>query len=443
MSNVINNILSIPELRKRILYTLLFLAIFRIGTQIPVPMVNPQVLEERMAQKSDQGGGDILDFFDLFTGGALQQLSLFTLGIMPYISSSIIMQLLQVVIPHLERLAKEGDYGRKKIQKYTKYGTLFLCIVQGIGLLFWIKNPDLKILDAIEGHSLSTQFTLTFLITTTTGTMFLLWLGEQITNKGIGNGVSLIIMGGIIARLPHSVYQLFMEKAENPISILIVLTVFVLVIGLVTIDAQAVRKIPVQYAKRVVGPKIFSPQATHIPFKINPSGVIPIIFASSVILFPTQIAYMFGRGNPLVETIANALRPGQLGYSVLYMLLVIFFAYFYTAIYFNPAEIAENMKKQGGFIPGIRPGQNTANFLSKMLNRITLPGSIFLGLIAIFPDIVQSYLKISANFARLMGGTSILIMVGVALDTVKQIESHLLMRNYKGFLKKGKIIGRR
>ncbi len=446
MANIVSNIFSIPELRKRIIFTLMILAIFRIGAQIPCPGVDPVVLQEQVsAKESDSKGGsrDLFSFFNLFTGGALQKLSLFTLGIMPYISASIIMQLLQVVIPHLQRLSKEeGDYGRKKIQSYTKYGTVFICIVQGIGLLFWIQNPQYGLDKAIEG-GVTPYFIFTFLLITTTGTMFLLWMGEQITERGIGNGVSLIILAGIVARLPQSFIELISGKESEPITILIILFVFFLVIMLVSIDAQAIRKIPVQYARRgMVGPR-FAPQATHIPFKINPSGVIPIIFASSVILFPTQLLQWFGTGSTLLQDIANSLQPGRIPYSMLYMLLVVFFAYFYTAIYFNPVEIADNMKKQGGFIPGIRPGQNTANFLSKMLNRLTLPGAIFLGLIAICPDFVQRIWGVSGGFAQLMGGTSILIMVGVSLDTMKQIESHLLMRNYSGFLKKGKIVGRR
>ncbi len=458
MANIITNILSIKELRNKLLFTIFILAVFRIGAQVPTPGIDPVELLKIFGDGGANEG--ILGLLNLFSGGALGRFSLFALGIMPYISSSIIMQLLKVVIPTLDRLSKEGSYGQKKIELYTKYGTLALCIVQSIGLIFLFKaqvlnqtNGHLAVPGVEPGGDLPLSFMLTFVLTMTTGTMFLLWLGERITERGLGNGVSLLIFAGIVARLPQSVGQLYTSVQDQPGSIfmlIIVLAIFGVVIGLVVAEQQATRKIPVQYAKRVVGNRMYGAQSTHIPFKINPSGVIPIIFASSVIIFPTQLMGLFGSGNKVIESITNSLSPGNAAYVVLYMLLVIFFAYFYTAIYFNPVEISDRLKKEGGFIPGIRPGNNTSAYLSKVLNRITLPGSIFLGLVAVFPDLIvnlfksmNSQLAIPQSFAYLMGGTSLLIMVGVGLDTARQVESHLLTRNMGGILKKTKLKGRR
>ena len=443
----LNNVFSIPELRTKLIYTLLILAIFRLGAQIPAPGVDPVQLQDIMANMAERAGGGIFTFINLFTGGALQQLSIFALGIMPYISSSIIMQLLQSVFPALDRLAKEeGPAGRRKIQLYIKLGTILIAVIQAIGLLLWIKHTGIA--KAIYGYSekgsLPGYFPLVFIFTLTAGEMFLVWLGEMITNYGISNGASVLIFAGILARVPSATYQLFEAKGGSDlISVLVAILVFVIVMGLVVLNNQATRRVPVQYPKRFVGARMYAPTTSYIPFKMNPAGVIAIIFAASLILFPAQLLSWFGRTSPLLQKLANWFAPGNLAYFILYFLLVIFFSYFYTAIYFNPTEIAENLKKQGGFIPGIRPGQQTAEFLSKLLNRITLPGAIFTGIIAIFPDIVQLFLNIPRSFARLMGGTSILIIVGVALDMVQQIESHLLMRNKPGFLRKGKIIGRR
>lgn len=451
MANVVKDIWSIPELRKRILFTIGCLAIFRIGAQIPVPGIDAVALDAYY--QSGWSGGGFLAFLNLFSGGALMQFSLMALGIMPYISSSIIMQLLQVVVPSLERLQKEGPEGRKKIQMYTRYGTIVLCFVQAFGLLIFLKQiveaaylrNNLIIVDGlVEGGGYF--FQVLFLLTTTAGTMVLLWLGEQISERGIGNGVSLMIFAGIIARMPYSTITMIQSNEVSAIEILILLVIFVLVIGLVTTEQQAVRKIPVRYAKRVVGNKMYGAGNTHIPFKINPSGVIPVIFAASIIIFPNQILSMIGGTDvdSVFHKIANALSPGEFAYVIVYLLLVIAFAFFYTQIYFNPTEIAENMQKQGGDIPGIRPGEQTATYLQKVLNRITLPGAIFLGLVAVFPDVISSLMNLprSLSFVYLMGGTSLIIMVGVGLDTISQIESHLMMRNYSGFLRKGRVRGR-
>ena len=441
-NSIIKNIFIIPELRKRIFFTIGMLFIFRLGTHIPVPGINLPALTEVVGQGGKSG---LLGMINLFTGGGLLKFSLFGLGIMPYITSSIIMQLLTVAIPHFERLSKEGEQGRKKIQQYTRYGTIIIAAAQGFGYYqllvhnYLPKNP--MICDA------GTGFMLTFIFTITVGTMFLMWIGEQMTERGIGNGISLLIFAGIVARLPQAIFQtatMVANGALNPVSLIILGGILMVVIGFVVVEQTGTRKIPVQYAKRVVGRKVYGSQSTHIPFKINPSGVIPIIFASSVILFPAQLAQFFGGdGTGIMGSIARWLDPGSSWfYYFFYTLLVVFFAYFYTAIQFNPNEIADNLKKHGGFIPGIRPGPNTATFLGRVLNRITLPGSIFLAGIALFPSLIlliPMFKTVPQSLVYLMGGTSLLIIVSVALDLMKKIESHLLMRHYDGFFKKGKL----
>jgi preprotein translocase subunit SecY len=412
-SNLIVNIFRIPELRRRVLFTFLMILIVRIGTYIPVPGINPVALERIFSQT----GAGLLGFLDLFAGGALSRFTVFALGIMPYISSSIIMQLLTVVIPALERLSKEGEVGRKKIQQISRFATVVIAAIQAYALT------------AI-----------------TAGTIFLMWIGEQITERGIGNGISLIIFIGIVARIPvafKAVYDQLKLGELNPIILLLSFGIFVGIIAFVILEQQGQRRIPIQHAKKVIGRKVYSAQATYLPLKINPSGVIPIIFASSLLLFPAQIAQTLGARVPALERLAVLLSPGNVLYLVLYALLIIFFTYFYTQIQLNPIDIADNLKKVGGYIPGIRPGVNTSTYLQKVLNRIVLPGSIFLALIALVPTIIQRWLGLPSAMAYLMGGTSLLIMVGVDLDTMKQIESHLLMRHYDGFMKKGgKIRGR-
>jgi len=435
-SNIVLNIFKIPELRRRVLFTLAMLVIIRIGAYIPVPGVDAVALERFFTQT----GGGLLGFLDLFAGGALSRFTLFALGIMPYISTSIILQLLTVVVPVLERLSKEGESGRKKIQQITRFGTVIICSIQAYALTVFMKSqPDVIVNPGIG-------FTVNAIVAITAGTLFLMWVGEQITERGIGNGISLIIFIGIVARVPVAFKQVYdqLKIGElNPVVLIASFGIFVGIVMFVIIEQQGQRRIPIQHAKKVVGRKVYTAQATHLPLKINPSGVIPIIFASSVLLFPAQIAKSLGTRVPFLESIASLLSPGNVLYLTLYALLIIFFTYFYTQIQLNPVDIADNLKKVGGYIPGIRPGANTSTYLQRVLNRIVLPGSIFLAIIALVPTIIQRWLNLPSAMAYLMGGTSLLIMVGVDLDTMKQIESHLLMRHYDGFMKKGgKLRGR-
>ena len=435
-NNIVLNIFKIPELRKRVLFTLLMIVIVRIGAYIPVPGVNAVALERLFSQTA----GGILGFLDLFAGGAMRRFTLFALGIMPYISASIILQLLTVVIPVLERLSKEGEVGRKKIQQITRVCTIGIAGVQGYALtVFMNSNPEVIVNPGLG-------FTVTALVSMIAGTIFLMWIGEQITDRGIGNGVSLIIFIGIVARVPIAFKQVYdqLKLGElNPIVLIASIGIFVGIVAFVILEQQGQRRIPIQHAKKVVGRKVYAAQATHLPLKINPSGVIPIIFASSILLFPAQIAKSFGTRIPALDNLSALLSPGRILYLILYALLIIFFTYFYTNVQLNPIDIADNLKKVGGYIPGIRPGINTSSYLQKVLNRIVLPGSIFLAIIALIPTIIQRWLRLPPDMAYLMGGTSLLIMVGVDLDTMKQIESHLLMRHYDGFMKRGgKIRGR-
>jgi len=435
--NIIVNIFKIPELRKRVLFTLGMLLVFRIGAYIPVPGVNAIALERLFSQT---GGGGLLGFLDLFAGGALQRFTIFALGIMPYISASIILQLLTVVVPALERLSKEGEVGRKKIQQISRISTIGIAGIQAYALTVFMKSrPDVIVNPGIG-------FTINAIVAITAGTVFLMWIGEQITERGIGNGISLIIFLGIVARVPiafKQVYDQIKIGELNPIVVIFSLGVFVVIIALVILEQQGQRRIPVQHAKKVIGRKVYSAQSTYLPLKINPSGVIPIIFASSVLLFPAQIAKSLGPRVKFLDSFATLLSPGTPLYLSLYALLIIFFAYFYTQIQLNPVDIADNLKKVGGYIPGIRPGVNTSNHIQRVLNRIVLPGSIFLASIALIPTIIQNWLNLPSAMSYLMGGTSLLIMVGVDLDTMKQVESHLLTRHYDGFMKKGgKLRGR-
>jgi preprotein translocase subunit SecY len=407
------------------------LVIFRIGTYIPVPGVNPVALQRLFSQTGTAG---LLGFLDLFAGGALSRFTVFALGIMPYISSSIILQLLVVVIPALERLSKEGEVGRKRIQQITRIGTIFIAAIQGYALTVFMKSrPDVIV-------NPGTWFTVNAVVAITAGSVFLMWIGEQITSRGIGNGSSILIFIGIVARIPVAFRQVFqrLKVGElNPLILIVAFAIFVGIIAFVIMEQQGQRRIPIQHAKKVIGRKVYSAQATHLPLKINPSGVIPIIFASSVLLFPAQLAQTLGARVPALERLAVLLSPGNVMYLTLYALLIIFFTYFYTQIQLNPIDIADNLRKVGGYIPGIRPGPNTSTYLQRVLNRIVLPGSIFLAIIALVPTIIQRWLNLPPEMAYLMGGTSLLIMVGVDLDTMKQIESHLLMRHYDGFMRKG------
>lgn len=430
MFQVFQNIFKIPELKNRILITLGLLAVYRFGAHVPTPGVDAEVL----IQVFERAQGTVLGMVDLFTGGAMKQMTVFALGIMPYISASIILQLLTVVVPHLERLAKEGEQGRKKITQYTRYGTVALSAIQSFGISVGLERMEGVV--PVPGWS----FRLTAVITLTAGTAFIMWLGEQITERGIGNGISLIIFAGIVTRLPAAVAGTIdaIQRGDLKLFSLIgLLIMMALVVAAVIMMQQGTRKIPVQYAKRVVGRRIYGGQSTHIPLRVNTAGVIPVIFASSIIMFPATIAKFIDR--PWMQVIADNLSPGHMLYTVLYAMMIIFFAYFYTAIVFNPTELAENMKKYGGYIPGVRPGKRTATYIDSVLTRITLAGAIFLALIAILPQILIQSLKVPFYF----GGTALLIVVGVALDTMQQVESHLLTRHYEGFMKKGKLRGRR
>ncbi len=428
------NIFRVPELKKRIIFTALALIAYRIGSHIPTPGIDAHALSSFF----DQVGGTLLGFFDLFSGGALRRLSVLALGIMPYISASIILQLLAVVFPPLEKLSKEGEQGRKKITQYTRYGTVLLSAIQAMGIAIGLesmRSPTGEVVVPGPGWG----FRLMTTITLTAGAICLMWLGEQITERGIGNGISLLIFAGIIVRVPEAIvntWRLLSTGELKALAFLAILVLMVLVVAGVIVMTLGQRPIPVQYAKRVVGRRIYGGQSTHIPLRVNTAGVIPVIFAASIIVFPATIAQFFK--HPWMQTVARALSPATAVYTLLYAIAIIFFTYFYTAIVFNPTDVADNMRKYGGFIPGIRPGARTAEFIEKVLDRITLVGAIYLAVISILPE----FLITTMNVPFFFGGTSLLIVVGVALDTVQQVESHLLMRHYEGFLKKSRIKGR-
>lgn len=429
------NIGRIPELKRRILVTLALLAVYRVGAHIPTPGINGDALAAFFKQLS----GTLLGLFDMFSGGALSQLSVFSLGIMPYISASIILQLLTVVIPTLERLSKEGDAGRRKITQYTRYGTVILSVIQGFAIgvgLEGMTGPGGEIVVLHPGWG----FRLTTVLTLTAGTAFIMWLGEQITERGIGNGISLIIFAGIVAGIPNAMENTvrMVTMGEMSAFLLLGLAAFMLaVVAVIIFMERGQRRIPVQYAKRVVGRRVYGGQNTHIPLKINTSGVIPPIFASSIMMFPGTVGSFIK--TPWMEWIANALGPGQWLHSILYVALIVFFCFFYTAIVFNPLDVADNMKKYGGFIPGIRPGRPTAEYIDKVLSRITVGGAVYISAVCVLPTILISRFAVPFYF----GGTALLIVIGVAMDTLAQIEAHMLSRHYEGFLKKGRLRGRR
>ncbi len=422
------NIFKIPELKRRLLITFGLLAAYRVGAHVPTPGIDGNAL----AQFFDQVQGTLLGMVDLFSGGNLRRLTIFALGIMPYISASIILQLLTVVIPALERLAKEGEAGRKKITQYTRYGTILLSAIQAFGIaigLEGMRSPGGVVVVPEPGWG----FRLLTMLTLTTGTALIMWLGEQISEKGVGNGISLIIFAGIVVRLPSAIVASYTLMSTGELKLFVFGTIIVVMLAVtasVVIMQEGQRKIPVQYAKRVVGRRVYGGQSTHIPLRINTAGVIPVIFASSIILFPATLTRFVP--HPWMQAISDALSPGRLTYTILYAGFIIFFTYFYTAIVFNPVDLADNMKKYGGFIPGVRPGKKTAEYIDRTLTRITLPGAIFLALVSILPDLLIRWFNVPFYF----GGTSLLIVVGVALDTVRQMESHLLMRHYEGFLRK-------
>lgn len=439
MLETFRNIFRIPELRRKIGFTLLIIFIYRIGGHIPTPGIDPKVLGEFFAQSRNT----LFGLYDMFVGGAFKKATIFALGIMPYISASIIMQLLGTVFPYFHKLQREGAEGRKKITQLTRYGTVALSLVQAVGISIFLQSITSPATgaSAVVQSMVGMKFTIVTAISLTTGTVFIMWLGEQITNRGIGNGISLIIFIGIVARLPGAVIgeaQQLMAGTRHPFIEIMVLAVVLGMTAFIVMMTQATRRIPIQTPKKVVGTKMYAGQNTVLPLRLNMAGVIPIIFASSIMYFPIMIK-SFLPESAVAEEIARMLQPGAPVYSVIYAVLIVFFTYFYTAIVFNPVDIADNLKRSGGFIPGIRPGKKTAEFLDTVLTRITLPGSFFLAFIAVVPFVIMQGLNISFFF----GGTSVLIVVGVALDTLQQLESHLQMRNYEGFMKKGRLRGRR
>ncbi len=459
MLESIRNIFSIPDLRKRVIFTLLLLAVYRIGCQIP----NPGISASALAEFWESQRGSILGFYDLFSGRAMSRMTIFALGIMPYISASIILQLLTVVWPYLERLSKEGELGRRKITQYTRYGTLIICFVQAFGISIFLEN-----LTSPTGARIVPSpgwgFRLLTILTLTTGTTLIMWLGEQISERGIGNGISLIIFAGIVAGLPQGINSLITglrTGSLDPLRIIFLVVFMLAVIAFIVFVERGQRRIPVSYAKRVVGRKVYGGQSTHLPLRVNTGGVIPIIFAASIITIPSTLATLSKA--PIFQTIARQFGPGMPLYVLIYVAAIIFFTYFYVSIIFNPNDVADNLRKYGGFIPGIRPGKNTADYIDQVLTRITLVGAIYLAAIAILPEFLMTGFKfgslplignfLEANLPRWItqgmnidfyfGGTSLLIVVGVAMDTMQQIEAQLVMRHYDGFMRSTRLRGRR
>jgi preprotein translocase subunit SecY len=444
MANPLIGIFRVKELRERIFFTCAMLLIFRLGAFIPIPGINAQVLNGYFESIRNQSGSRnaIVDYLDFFAGGAFSNFSVFMLGIMPYISMSIIMQLLIIIFPKLKKISQE-EGGRKKIQSYQRIGTVGVCLIQSFAVTQYAQSISRSVDNLLSINMLS--FTLLAILTVTTGTMFLMWVGEQITRRGIGNGISLLIFAGIVARLPHALWELGdkVRSGElNLVFVVVVFAMFVAVVTLVVYEQQGQRKIPVNYAKRIVGRRMYGgvPNA-FIPFKINPSGVIPVIFASSILTFPLQIAQTIGEGVSWLNAVARALSPHGTLYNILYVLLIIFFAYFYTQVSLNPIEIAKNIRENGGSIPGIR-SEKIEEYLTKILNRIVLPGSIYLAVIAVLPSLVQYIFKFPTSISYLMGGTSLLILVGVDLDTMSQVEGLLKMHHHEGLTRKGHLRGR-
>ncbi len=459
MIESLRTIFTIPDLRKRVLFTFLLLAVYRLGSFIPTPGVDPVAI----AEFTNQAKGTILGFLNLFSGGALGRMTIFALGIMPYISASIILQLLTVVWPYLEKLSKEGEMGRKKITQWTRYGTVVISLIQSLGISFFLEKTSAPGGLALVPHP-GWAFRFLTVLTLTTGCAFVMWLGEQITERGVGNGISLIIFAGIVVGLPGALLKTFEDLRTGAMSIItaLLLIVFaVIVVGAIVLMERAQRRIPVQYAKRVVGRKMYGGQSTYLPLRLNTGGVIPVIFAASILSFPQSIGQMID--NPIITQITRALQWGEPLYNLVYFVSIIFFCYFYTSIIFNPQDTAENMRKYGGFIPGIRPGQRTGDFIDMVLTRITLVGAIYLALVAILPEVLITGFKVASipviggpldaflprwlteglGVKFYFGGTSLLIVVGVAMDTVQQIEAQMVMRHYDGFVKGRRMRGRR
>jgi preprotein translocase subunit SecY len=431
----LQNIFKIPELKKRVLFSLAMLAVYRVGCHIPTPGIDSQAL----AHFFKQAQGTLLGMFDMFSGGALEKLTVFALGIMPYISSSIIFQLLTVVVPAIEKLSKEGESGRKKIIQYTRYGTIVLSVVQALGIsigLESMRGPAGELVVPSPGWG----FRLMTVLTLTAGTAFIMWLGEQMSEKGIGNGISLIIFAGIVARIPTAIINSFRLLQSNQLSLFVLLFVvavmFIVIAGVVFVE-RGQRRVPIHYAKRVVGLKTFGGQTSHLPLKVNMAGVIPPIFASSIIMFPATVGNFINV--PWVQKAAKSLSPGNWAYELFYVAFIVFFCYFYTAVTFNPTDVAENVKKHGGYIPGIRPGKETSEFLDKVLTKLTFAGAVYISVVCVLPSILIGKFNLPFYF----GGTALLIAVGVGMDTVAQIESHLITRSYEGFMKGVRIKGRK
>ena len=434
MIEKLRNIFAIPELRRKILFTLGILMIVRLGAQVPIPGINPEALRQTMESLNDTFFG----LFNMFTGGAFGQAAVFGLGIMPYISVSIVVQILQTTLPYFQRLAQEGESGRAKINQIIRYGTVVLALIQSIGIAFLLESYGIVLNPGFA-------FRFTAIVSITTGTMLLLWLGEKITEHGIGNGISLIIMVGILAAFPNVVLSeisYFQQGVRGILSELSLAILFFFLVMLIILIQQGLRKVPVQYARRIVGRKVYGGQSTYLPLKINTAGVIPIIFAQSILLIPGTIATFMGQD----ATQSNFMSWFAMDHwfsNVCFALLIVFFTYFYTALQFDPNQVASTLKQQGGFIPGVRPGKKTSEFIDNILSKVTLPGSVALAMVAIFPYILMQTMDVEYDLASFFGGTSLLIIVGVALDTLQQLESHLMMRHYDGFLTKGKIRGRR
>ncbi len=436
------NIFKIHELRQRILYTLALLVIVRIGAHVTLPGIDSHLLAEAMANKT---GDNLLGLYDLFAGGAFSNAAIFGLGIMPYISASIIIQLAGAVVPYFQKLQREGEEGRKKITQLTRYGTVLISAFQGLGVVTGlIMNLNFNGANVVPDDIRGVGFIISSVVLLVAGTVMMMWMGEQITDKGIGNGISLIIFIGIINRLPFAFldeYRLIEAGTRNIVMEVVIFVFMIAIIAGIVLVTQGTRRIPVQYAKRVVGRKVYGGVTQYIPLRVNTAGVMPIIFAQAIMFIPQTVLAFFPDSEGL-QMVASYFNYTSFTYSLIYGLMIVFFTYFYTAIAFNPQDVAENMKKQGGFIPGIRPGKQTAEFIDNILTKITLPGSIFLAIVAILPAFI-SKLGVSSSMASFFGGTSLLIIVGVALDTLQQIESHLLMRHYDGFMKSGKMKGRR
>jgi preprotein translocase subunit SecY len=462
MISALKNIWNIPDLRRRVMFTFAMLAVYRIGGHIPTPGINAQAL----ARLFEQQAGGILGFVDMFSGGYFSQLTIFALGIMPYITASIILQLLTVIWPYLEKLSKEGEVGRRKITQYTRYGTVVLSVVQSLGIALWLEGSSSPGAEQIVMHP-GWGFRLMTMLTLTTGTAFIMWLGEQISERGIGNGISLIIYAGIVVGLPSAVANTITDVTTgqlSPISVLLLLVMMVLVVGAIVFVERAQRKIPIQYARRVVGRRVYGGASTYLPLRVNTGGVIPVIFASSMLAIPQTIGTIGAlQESAWVQNILRQLSYSAPLYDLCYFALIIFFCFFYVSIIFNPMDQADNMKKYGGFIPGIRPGKKTAEYIDRILTRLTFGGAIYLGLVSLLPLVlisgfqvqmlpwigpaidkyIPSILTQGLNVKFMFGGTALLIVVGVAMDTVQQIESQLIMRHYEGFLKGTRIRGRR